>query len=49
VRKQPRQTLIKVHELARQALFLRGTRGEAREAAVSILNICSERRRWEVA
>src|SRR6202011_5979865 len=38
VRREPRQTLIRVHELARQAVFVRGRRGEAREAAESILS-----------
>jgi hypothetical protein len=49
VRREPRQTLIRVHELARQAVFVRGRRGEAREAAESILSFCSERGRLEVA
>jgi hypothetical protein len=48
IRNQPRQTLIRVHELARQALFFRGTRGEAREAAASILNLSCERERLEM-
>jgi hypothetical protein len=49
VRREPRQTLSRVHELARQAVFVKGTRGEAREAAESILSFCSERGRLEVA
>jgi hypothetical protein len=49
VRREPHQTLIRVHELARQAVFLRGKRGEAREAAASILSLWSERKRVEVA
>jgi hypothetical protein len=49
VRREPRQTLMRIHELARQAVFVKGTRGEAREAAESILSFCSERGRLEVA
>src|SRR5216684_7168677 len=37
VRSQPHQTLTRLHKLARKAVFVRGTRGEAREAAASIL------------
>jgi hypothetical protein len=37
VRSRPHQTLLRIHKLASQALFIRGTRGEAREAAASIL------------
>jgi hypothetical protein len=37
VRSQPHQTLRRLQKLARQAVFVRGTRGEAREAAASIL------------
>jgi hypothetical protein len=49
VRRQPHKTLIRIHELARQAVFLKGTRGEAREAASSILRFCSEPEQSEVA
>lgn len=48
IRSQPHQTLTRLHELARQAVFVRGTRGEAREVAASILNLSSERRRLEM-
>ncbi len=37
VRSQPQQTLWRLHRLARQAVFVKGMRGEAREAAASIL------------
>src|ERR1700688_2019206 len=37
VRSRPHQTLLRIHKLASQAVFIRGTRGEAREAAASIL------------
>ncbi len=47
IRSQSRQTLIRVHRLAKQALFFRGARGEAREAAASILNLSSEPGRLE--
>ena len=47
VRSQPQQTLSRVHQLARHARFFRGTRGEAREAAASILSLSSERGRLE--
>jgi hypothetical protein len=49
VRGQPQKTLMRIHQIARQAVFLRGTRGEAREAASSILRFCSEPQRSEVA
>jgi hypothetical protein len=39
VRSQPHHTLSRLQKLAKQAVFIRGTRGEAREAAVSILNL----------
>ncbi len=38
IRSQPNQTLSRLHRLARHALFIMGTRGEAHEAAASILN-----------
>jgi hypothetical protein len=47
IRSQSRQTLIRVHKLAKRALFFRGTRGEAREAAASILSLSSEAERSE--
>jgi hypothetical protein len=49
IRSQPRQTLARLSELARQAVFVRGTRGEARDAAEAILQLSSERERLEVA
>jgi hypothetical protein len=39
VRRQPHQTLKRLHKVAKEAVFIRGTRGDAREAAVSILNL----------
>jgi hypothetical protein len=39
VRRQPHHTLSRLQKLAKQAVFIRGTRGEAREAAVFILNL----------
>src|SRR6266481_4254799 len=38
VRSQPDQTLRRLQKLVRHAVFIKGTRGEAREAAASILN-----------
>jgi hypothetical protein len=38
IRSQPHQTLRRLHQLARHAVFIKGTRGEAHEAAASILN-----------
>jgi hypothetical protein len=49
VRGRPHETLSRINQLARQAVFLGGTRGEAREAASSILRFCSEPQRSEVA
>ena len=49
VRDHPQQTLLRVDELVRQAVFVKGTRGEARETAASILNLACESGRWEVA
>jgi len=37
VRSQPQQTLLRIHKLASHTVFIRGTRGEARDAAASIL------------
>jgi len=37
VRSQPHQTLERIHQLASKAVFIKGTRGEARKAATSIL------------
>jgi hypothetical protein len=39
VRSQPHQTLRRLQELVRHAVFIKGTRGEAHEAAESILNL----------
>ena len=49
VRSQPHQTLKRLHKLAKQAVFIGGTRGEAREAAASILNLSCTRERLEMA
>ena len=49
VRSQPHHTLRRLHELAKQAVFIRGTRGEAREAAASILNLSCARGGLEMA
>jgi len=49
VRSQPHQTLRRLHKLARNSLFIKGTRGEARGVAASILNLSSARRRLETA
>jgi hypothetical protein len=43
IRSQPGRTLTRLHKLARRARFFRGTRGEARDVAASILNLSSER------
>jgi hypothetical protein len=48
VRSQPHQTLKRLHKLAKQAVFIGGTRGEAREAAASILNLSCGRERLEI-
>jgi hypothetical protein len=39
VRSQPHQTLRRLHNLVRHSVFIKGTRGEAHEAATSILNL----------
>jgi hypothetical protein len=45
VRSQPHQTLRRLHKLAGNSLFIKGTRGEARGVAASILNLsCAPRR-----
>ena len=49
VRSQPRETLRRLHQLAKQAVFIKGTRGEARQAAGSILNLSGARERLEMA
>ncbi|MGB2900285.1 MAG: hypothetical protein WBB89_13530 [Candidatus Acidiferrum sp.] len=49
VRSQPRETLRRLHQLAKQAVFIKGTRGEARQAAASILNLSGARERLEMA
>lgn len=48
VRSLPHHTLRRLYELAKQAVFVRGTRGEAREAAASILNLSCGRERLEL-
>src|SRR6266404_708309 len=48
VRSQPDQTLRRLHQLAKQAVFIKGTRGEARQAAGSILNLSGARERLEM-
>jgi hypothetical protein len=49
VRSQPHHTLRRLHTLAKEAVFIQGTRGEASEAAASILNLSCGRERLEVA
>lgn len=49
VRNQPEQTLSRVLELARRAVFIRGPRGEASEAAAAILHLASRRQLLERA
>lgn len=39
IRSHPHQTLRRLQELVRHAVFIKGTRGEAHEAAASILNL----------
>jgi hypothetical protein len=43
VRSQPQQTLKRLQKLASHAVFIKGTRGEAHEAATSILNLSGAR------
>src|SRR6266403_1567839 len=47
VRSQPHQTLRRLHNLVRHSVFIKGTRGEAHEAAASILNLLCARERLE--
>lgn len=49
IRNQPDQTLMRVHKLAGRARFFRGTRGEARDVAASILNLSSQQGGLEIA
>jgi hypothetical protein len=49
IRNQPRQTLARIHKLARQAVFFKSARGEAREEAASILSLSNEYARTETA
>ena len=49
IRSQPRETLRRLHQLAKRAVFISGTRGEAHEAAASILNLSCARERLEMA
>jgi hypothetical protein len=42
IRSQPQQTLARLQKLVRRAMFVKGMRGEAREAAASILRMSSE-------
>ena len=48
VRSQPHQTLGRLQKLVSHAVFIKGMRGEAQEAAVSILNLSCERKRLEL-
>lgn len=41
VRNRPQHTLRRIQKLVRNAVFVKGTRGEAREAAAAILNVLS--------
>ena len=41
VRSQPHQTLKRLQKLVSHTVFIKGTRGEASEAAASILNLSS--------
>jgi hypothetical protein len=41
VRNGPQHTLRRIHKLVGTAVFVKGTRGEARESAASILNLLS--------
>lgn len=47
VRSQPHQTFRRLQMLVRHSAFIKGTRGEAHEAAASILNPSCARERWE--
>jgi hypothetical protein len=47
VRSQPNQTLKRLQKLVSRAVFIKGTRGEASEAAASILNLSGAHERLE--
>jgi hypothetical protein len=49
VRSQPHGTLKRLQKLASHAVFIKGTRGEASEAAASILNLSGALERLETA
>jgi hypothetical protein len=49
VRSQPQQTLVRLQKLAREAIFVKGTRGEACETAAHILQLSGECSQREVA
>jgi hypothetical protein len=47
VRNRPQHILGRIHKLARTAVFVKGTRGEAHEAAAAILNLMSADKQQE--
>lgn len=47
VRSRPQDTLRRIQKLAANAVFIKGTRGEAQESAAAILNMVSSENRWE--
>jgi hypothetical protein len=49
VRSQPQRTLKRLQKLVSHTVFIKGTRGEAREAAASILNLSGAQERLETA
>jgi hypothetical protein len=49
VRSQPQRTLKRLQKLVSHTVFITGTRGEAREAAASILNLSGAQERLETA
>jgi len=49
VRRRPQNTLQRIQKLAANAVFIKGTRGEAQESAVTILNLLSSDSPWEKA
>jgi hypothetical protein len=49
VRTQPQPTLKRIQKLVKGAVFVKGTRGEAGEAAASILNLLGTGNSWEKA
>jgi hypothetical protein len=49
VRSQPHRTLKRLQKLVSHTVFIKGTRGEAREAAASILNLSGAQERLETA